>query len=55
MVGPDKSGEKLGIMRLGGHIEPNESLLEFLKRDILEEGSIEAMLLNSPRTFYKRN
>lgn len=24
MIGPDNTGEKLGIMRLGGHIEENE-------------------------------
>ena len=27
MVGPDNSGERLGIMRLGGHIEAGENLL----------------------------
>ena len=55
MIGPDNSGEKLGIMRLGGHIEENESLLQSLEREIKEEGSVEVKLLNSPCTFYKRN
>jgi hypothetical protein len=55
MIGPDNSGEKLGIMRLGGHIEAGENLLQSLKREIMEEGSIEAKILNSPCTFYKRN
>lgn len=55
MIGPDNTGEKLGIMRLGGHIEENESYLQTLEREIKEEGSIEVKLLNSPNTFYKRN
>lgn len=55
MIGPDNSNEKLGIMRLGGHIEANESLLQSLEREIKEEGSIEVKLINSPNTFYKKN
>ncbi|MEG2289367.1 MAG: hypothetical protein RR891_10440 [Clostridium sp.] len=55
MIGPDNSGEKLGIMRLGGHIEENESLLQSLEREIKEEGSIEVKLFDSSCTFYKRN
>jgi hypothetical protein len=55
MIGPDNSGERLGIMRLGGHIEKNESLLQSLEREIKEEGSIEVKLFDSPCTFYKRN
>lgn len=55
MIGPDNTGEKLGVMRLGGHIEENESYLQTLEREIKEEGSIEVKLLNSPNTFYKRN
>lgn len=55
VIGPDKSGEKLGIMRLGGHIEANESPLQALEREILEEGSIKVNLINSPSTYYKTN
>lgn len=55
MIGPDNTGEKLGVMRLGGHIEENESYLQTLQREIKEEGSIEVKLLNAPNTFYKRN
>ncbi|GKX66357.1 NUDIX hydrolase [Inconstantimicrobium mannanitabidum] len=55
MIGPDNTGEKLGVMRLGGHIEENESYLQTLEREIKEEGSIEVNFLNSPNTFYKRN
>jgi hypothetical protein len=55
MIGPDNSGEKLGITRLGGHIEENESLLQSLEREIKEEASVEVNLFNSPCTFYKRS
>lgn len=53
MIGPDKSGEKLGITRLGGHIEKNESLLQALEREVKEEGSIKVKLLDCSSTFYK--
>lgn len=55
MIGPDNLGEKLGITRLGGHIEENENLLQSLEREIKEEASVEVKLFNSPCTFYKRN
>lgn len=55
MIGPDNSGKKLGIVRLGGHIEANESLLQSLRREIMEEGSVEIKLVSSPYSFYKRN
>jgi hypothetical protein len=55
MIGPDNSGEKLGVMRLGGHIEANENLLQSLEREIKEEASVEVKLFNSPCTFYKTN
>lgn len=53
MIGPDSSGEKLGIVRLGGHVEQGESLLQALEREIKEEGSIKVKLLDSPCTLYK--
>ncbi|MDV3425823.1 MAG: NUDIX domain-containing protein [Bacillota bacterium] len=55
MIGPDKSGKKLGIVRLGGHIEGNENYLEALEREIKEEASIKIKLINSPSSFYKKS
>lgn len=55
MIGPDNTGRKLGIMRLGGHIEENENLLQALEREIKEEGSVKVKLFDSPSAFYKRN
>lgn len=54
-IGPDKSGERLGIVRLGGHIEENESYTQALFREVKEEGSVNIELLDSPKTLYKRN
>ena len=54
MIGPDKTGERLGIVRIGGHIEGVESLAEALKREVLEEASINVDVINSPKTFYKK-
>lgn len=41
MIGPDNSGEKLGITRLGGHIEENENLLQSLIIYTLNQTHIE--------------
>ncbi|ERI92221.1 hydrolase, NUDIX family [Clostridiales bacterium oral taxon 876 str. F0540] len=55
MVGPDSSGKKLGIVRLGGHVEQGESLQQALEREIKEEGSIKVKLIDSPCTLYKNS
>lgn len=55
MIGPDNSGEKLGIMRLGGHIEKGESYLQALEREVNEEGAIRVKLVSSTDTYYKTN
>jgi uncharacterized protein YhfF len=55
MIGPDNTGKRLGIMRLGGHIEKDESLLQALEREIKEEGAVEVSLFNAQNTFYKAN
>ncbi len=39
MIGPDKTDQKLGIVRFGGHIEAGEDALDCLAREILEEAS----------------
>ncbi len=52
MIGPDKTGEKLGIVRFGGHIEEGESIIQALDREIYEECSIRINIINSPKTFY---
>jgi hypothetical protein len=55
MIGPDYSGRRLGIIRLGGHIESEENYLDALNREIKEEASIEVKLVNSTHTYYMSN
>lgn len=54
MIGPDNSGDRLGIVRLGGHIEENEDVIDALIREVKEEASISVKILSSPRTYYLR-
>lgn len=55
MIGPDKFGEKLGIVRIGGHIEEKESYIEALEREIKEESSIKVNLVSTKNTYYKKD
>lgn len=55
MVGPDKTGEKLGIVRLGGHVEAGEDSISCARREIREEASVEIMIADSPATYYMRD
>lgn len=55
MIGFNQSGEKLRIVRIGGHIEKNESLIDALEREIKEEGDIKVKLIDSSTTFYKKS
>jgi len=51
-VGPTKNGDKLGVVRLGGHTEEDESPLDTAIREALEEASIKINPINSPVTYY---
>ncbi|WP_202710971.1 NUDIX domain-containing protein [Sporosalibacterium faouarense] len=55
MIGPNKSLDKLGIVRFGGHIEEKESAIECITREIEEETSSEVEIVNSPITYYKND
>jgi len=39
-VGPTKSGDRLGVVRLGGHLEGSETALEAAQREVFEESSL---------------
>ncbi|MGH0777432.1 NUDIX domain-containing protein [Bacillus cereus] len=54
-VGPTSKGDTLGVVRLGGHKEADETAVETAKREVKEEASIDITILNSPTTFYKEN
>jgi len=51
-VGPNKNGDKLGVVRLGGHREGDESPLDTAIREALEEAAIKINPKNSPVTYY---
>lgn len=51
-VGPNKNGDKLGVVRLGGHREGDESPLDTAIREALEEAAIKINPINSTVTYY---
>lgn len=51
-VGPTKECDKLGVVRLGGHREDNETALETAKREIFEEAQTKIVTFNPNKTFY---
>ncbi|WHY31559.1 NUDIX domain-containing protein [Bacillus wiedmannii] len=54
-VGPTSKGDTLGVVRLGGHKESDETAVETAKREVKEEASIDITILNSLTTYYKEN
>jgi hypothetical protein len=53
-VGPTRRGDKLGVVRLGGHREANETALETTIREVFEESSMKICTIHSPITFFKK-
>lgn len=51
-VGPTKEGDKLGVVRLGGHREGNETALDTAKREVFEEAQVKIVPFNPKTTFY---
>ncbi|WP_456278920.1 NUDIX hydrolase [Bacillus sp. AK128] len=51
-VGPTKEGDKLGVVRLGGHREENETALNTAKREVFEEAKVEINPFNPNATFH---
>ncbi|MFZ7759367.1 NUDIX hydrolase [Bacillus thuringiensis] len=54
-VGPTNKGDTLGVVRLGGHKEGDETAVETAKREVKEEATIDIAILSSPCTYYKKN
>lgn len=54
-VGPTKKGDKLGVVRLGGHREKEEEALETAKREVMEEAAMQITPINSPITYLLNN
>ncbi|MFJ5770114.1 NUDIX hydrolase [Psychrobacillus sp. NPDC093180] len=51
-VGPTEEADKLGVVRLGGHKEFEETALETAWREVFEEASMKITPINSPITYY---
>jgi len=49
--GKDKESGKLGAFRFDGHLEPNETLVECVKREVKKEASLNIELYSSPITY----
>lgn len=54
-VGPTRIGDKLGVVRLGGHREGNENALDTTIREVYEESSMKINIIHSPITFFKKD
>ncbi|WP_077605197.1 NUDIX hydrolase [Oceanobacillus sojae] len=54
-VGPTKKGNKLGVVRLGGHREKGEEALETAEREVMEEAAMQITPVDSPVTYLLNN
>lgn len=50
-TGLNRSGDALGVVRLGGHVEPGETAEECARREVREEGNAEASLVAAGSTW----
>lgn len=51
-VGPTKEADQLGVVRLGGHKEFEETALETARREVFEEASMKITPINSSITYH---
>jgi 8-oxo-dGTP pyrophosphatase MutT (NUDIX family) len=51
MVGPTKPGDKLGVVRLGGHCEAHETFWDCAAREVFEEAALRIRPLSPPATY----
>ena len=51
VVGPDETGERLGVVRLGGHMEEGETPWECAIREVREESGLEIRHVEPPGTY----
>ncbi|MDF2066688.1 NUDIX hydrolase [Bacillus sp. Cr_A10] len=51
-VGPTEEADNLGVVRLGGHKEFEETALETARREVFKEASMKITPINSPITYH---
>ena len=51
-IGPTKVGDTLGVVRIGGHREIDETGWECARREALEEASIQVIPVTPPNTYW---
>jgi 8-oxo-dGTP pyrophosphatase MutT (NUDIX family) len=52
MVGPNRAGDRLGVVRLGGHREAGETSWTCAGREVLEEASVRIRPIPPPATYW---
>lgn len=52
MVGPNAKGDRLGVVRLGGHCERGETSQTCAAREVMEEATMAIRLLHPPVTYF---
>lgn len=50
-TGLNRARDALGVVRLGGHVEPGESAVECARREVREEGNTDASILAADMTW----
>ena len=50
-VGPNATGEKLGVVRIGGHLNPEKGLWEGVCRETQEEASVRIRYVSPPDSY----
>ncbi|UZJ77907.1 NUDIX domain-containing protein [Fictibacillus sp. KU28468] len=51
-IGPTRKGDQLGVVRLGGHREGNETPIETAVRELHEESGMNVKIIHSPVTYH---
>lgn len=54
MAGPDRTGARVGVVRIGGHLLPHETPWECARREAFEETRLSVQAVDAPATYRVR-